>query len=111
MATGLTEAALIRENHHFHGSGARSEENRAQGFRPAFMDTRTRAVYDSRFADGRPAPFHLLDGLPDEAVLARHPSGRAVRVQPSIVSGFVLEGRFLTRDEVAMLMARAREAR
>ncbi len=32
---------LQRQNRQFNGTGAVSPENRAQGFRPAFMDTRT----------------------------------------------------------------------
>jgi hypothetical protein len=32
-------------------------------------------VYLSRFADGRLAPVHLLDGLPDSVVLARGACG------------------------------------
>jgi hypothetical protein len=63
------------------------------------MDAETGIIYASRFSDGRPAPFHLLDALPDEVVLARNASGRVESVKPSVVSGFVLERRFFTRDE------------
>ena len=106
MGMALTEAILGRENREFFGSGGRSQENHAYGFRPAFMDTQTRAVYASCFADGRPAPFHLLDGLPDDVVLDRQPSGKVVSVKESVVSGFVLDGCFLTRDEAAACVAR-----
>jgi hypothetical protein len=78
-----------------------SEGTRARGFRPAFIDTETETVYLSRFADGRPAPCHLLDGLPDDIVLARNDLGRVVVLKPTIVSGFVLEDRFYTREEAA----------
>jgi len=98
---GLSEQALERENVAFHGTGGRSDENRSLGFRPAFFDPQTSTVYPSRFADGRPAPFHLLDGLPDEVVLCRNGAGRPVAVKPSLVSGFVLGGAFYTRDEAA----------
>lgn len=48
-----------------------------------------------------PAPFHLLDELPGALVLARTESGRVAAVKDSVVSGFVLEGRFYTRERAA----------
>jgi hypothetical protein len=102
--TAMSQAVLERENGKYLGSGARSEENRSHGFRPAFLDAETGIVYASCFSDGRPAPFHLLDGLPDELVLARNPSGRVEAVKHSVISGFVLERRFFTRDEAASWM-------
>ncbi len=110
MQTVLTEAALVGENTQFHGSGGRSEENRTHGFLPAFMDVQTRMVYMSRFADGRPAPIHVLDGLPDDIVESRHASGRVASVKSTVVSGFMLEGRFFSRAEAAMLVERRRAA-
>jgi hypothetical protein len=65
------------------------------------MDTQTRRVYPSLFADGRPAPFHMIDGLPDEVVMVRDTSGRVTSVKPSVVSGFLCMGRFFTREEAA----------
>lgn len=94
----MTQQRLELENVRYRGTGGVSQ-NRSCGFRPAFMDTRTRAVYLSRFTDGRPAPFHILDGLPDELVLARNPGGRGVIVKASVVSGFIREGLFYSRDE------------
>jgi len=108
MTIAMNERVLEAENARYLGSGARSEENRSLGFRPAFMDAETGVVYASCFADGRPAPFHLLDGLPDEVVLARHASGGVKAVKPSVVSGFVRERRFLTRDEAASWVGRER---
>jgi len=107
----LTQQVLEQENGSFAGSGGVSSANRYLGFRPAFMDAETGAVHLSRFADGRPAPFHLLDGLPDEAVQSRTPSGRVTRLKPSIVSGFVSQGRFYTRDEAARRVAELSEPR
>ena len=101
MSMAMSEQVLRRENVEFHGTGGRSQENRSLGFRPAFMDAETAVVYPSCFADGRPAPFHLLDGLPPEVVLTRGAQGRVVAVKPSIVSGFTLDGEFYTRDAAA----------
>ncbi|WP_232428989.1 hypothetical protein [Aromatoleum toluclasticum] len=101
----MSPLSLQRENHEFRNTGGRSEENRPLGFRPAFKDVASGEVYDSRFADGRPAPFHLLEGLPEEVVVQREPGGRVGRVKESIVSGFVLDGRFYTREEAAQEVA------
>ena len=107
MTTVLTRTVLARENERFRRSGGRSQENRSLGFRPAFMDLHSRVVYASRFADGRPAPFHVIDGLPDELVLARCASGRILAVKASVVSGFVRDGQFFSREEAANMVARA----
>lgn len=105
MAQAMTERVLGEENRIFRGTGGRSEENRSLGFRPAFFDSETGEIYSSRFADGRPAPFHLLDGLPDEVVIMRHPTGRVAAVKNSVTSGFVRNGRFYTRDQAAQAVA------
>lgn len=101
----LTEAALARENRQFRRTGGRSEENRGAGFHPAFLDASTRTIYASRFPDGRPAPFHLIDGLPDEIVVARHPCGRVAGIKACVVPGFVRHGCFYTREEAARCIA------
>jgi hypothetical protein len=62
------------------GTGGTTAENRHLGFAPAFMDSSTGRVYQCTFADGRPAPFHVLDGLPDALVIARDRRGRPSRV-------------------------------
>lgn len=97
----MNQRILERETIAYHGSGGVSTENRCLGFRPAFRDTETGRVYPSRFADGRPAPFHLIDGLPDEVAVARNVAGRVTRVKDTVVSGFTLNGCFYNRDEAA----------
>jgi hypothetical protein len=101
----MTELALERENRCHRGTGGVSSRSRGAGFRPAFLDTGTRAVYLSRFADGRMAPFHTLEGLPDELVLARNAGGRACAVKGSVISGFERAGAFYTRGEAAAVVA------
>jgi hypothetical protein len=101
MSRELTRNVIQQENEAHAGTGGRSQENSGSGFRPAFFDCATCAIYPSRFADGRDAPFHLLDGLPDEVVIERSPEGRVVSAKSSLVSGFVRGGYFFTRSAAA----------
>jgi hypothetical protein len=101
----LTTQYLHLEAAAHQGTGGVSSENRSLGFRPAFQDTRTGETYPSTFADGRPAPFHLLDGLPEDLVLARDRYGRASRVIGSIVAGFLREGIFYTRAQACAVVS------
>lgn len=107
MGGAMTHSRLEMENVRYAGTGGVSGENRRYGFRPAFMDLETAAVYLARFADGRPAPFHLLDGLPEELVLSRDAAGRVAEIRPSVISGFEQDGRFYTRDEAARALSLA----
>jgi hypothetical protein len=101
----LNESQLSRENATHAGTGGVSRGNAGLGFRPAFIDLATLTIYPSRFADGRPAPFHLLDGLPDEVVADRAASGRVVSAKASVVSGFERGGYFYTRTAAAKACA------
>ncbi len=67
------------------------------GFRPAYFDFATGAIHLSRFADGRPAPYHLLDGLPEELVIVRDAGGRVLTAKYSLVAGYERNGFFYTR--------------
>jgi hypothetical protein len=96
----MTQQRLDLESIRYRSTGGVSQ-NRSSGFWPAFMDTGTGVAYLSRFPDGRLAPFHSLDGLPDELVLSRNPGGRGAVVKASVVSGFIREGLFYSRDEAA----------
>jgi len=96
---------LLRDENVLHaGTGGRSQANSGLGFAPAFLDFATFAIHPSRFADGRPAPFHVIDGLPDEAIAIRSPCGRVVAAKSTLVSGFVRGGFFYTRAAAARLM-------
>jgi hypothetical protein len=97
----MTQLALQAENASFRGTGGISEENRCLGFQPAFFDSRSGTIHPSRFADGRPAPIHVLDGLPDELVVERSALGRVSAVESCVIAGFVLDGRFYTREAAA----------
>lgn len=98
---------LQEENHKFFGTGGVSQENSHLSFCPAFMDQLSGEIEISRFGNGVPAPFHSLEGVPDEWVVERSVSGRVVVIKDSVVSGFVRLGRFFTRDEAANFMAQS----
>lgn len=109
MKLALTDEILHGENCAFRGSGGISSENHSYGFRPAFLDTQTGAVYDSCHRDGRPAPFHMLDGLPREVVIERTPSGKVAVVKSSIIAGFIHHGYFYDREEAARRVTELRQ--
>ena len=95
---------LAEENRKFAGSGGVSENNAQANFSPACQDAGTGQVEISRFKNGQPAPFHLLDGLPDEWIVERDVGGRGVNVKANVVSGFLRLGEFFTRQEAAEFM-------
>ena len=99
MKQEFTVSALQRQRRRYRGSGGISKMNQGHGFRAAFRDAETGIIYGSCHADGRPAPVHLLDGLPVSLVLARAPSGKVTAVKSTVVAGFVRDRRFYTRDE------------
>jgi len=104
VMNAMTQQQLALENARYRGTGGVSG-NCSPAFSPAFRDTQTGVVCLSCFADGRPAPFHVLDGLPNELVISRDRHRGRVIAKPSVVSGFVHDGRFYTREEAAALAA------
>lgn len=101
MLTPATSQTLAAENRRFADTRGISQNNRAQGFVPAFRDGASGRVEISRFSNGLPAPIHLFDGAPAEWVVQRREDGRVLAVKDSIVSGFLRAGRFYTRAEAA----------
>ncbi len=97
----LTEKHLKQETEIFRGTGGTSEKSESHGFKPAFLDTQTGNIYLCCYADGTPAAMHLLDGLPTELVLTRSSSGRVMAAKGTLISGFVKNERFYTREEAA----------
>lgn len=93
---------LIRDKVAHVGSGGVSENNRNCGFRAAFRNQDSGCVVLARFKNGALAPMHLLDGLPEAWVLERDAcSGRVMAVKPSVIAGFLCQGRFYTREQAA----------
>ena len=101
----ISDETLAQENLQYTGTCGVSANNRDQGFIPAFMDTETGNVYRSRFLDGKPAPVHVLAGLPDELVNTDTQSNGNRSIKHSVVSGFLHEDHFYSREEAAQAAA------
>ena len=99
----LTARTLRDDNRIFNNTGGVSAGNRTLGFRPAFKNTTSGKVYLSRFADGRPAPIHVLEGLPKGLMQAGDAAGKVI--DNFVIAGFVLKNTFYTREEVANAVA------
>ena len=100
----MTNERLREENLAYVGTGGVSAGNRAGGFLPAFYDTESGRGVLARFADGRPAPMHLLDGVPEEWVVKRNTGNRPTALKATVISGFVRDGFFYTRAQAARAM-------
>jgi hypothetical protein len=100
MRNAVTRATLRHQNRAFAGTAGVSAGS-GPAYVPAFRDGDSGHIAVARYADGRPAPMHLLDGLPAEWAVARDGRGRITAVKGSVVGGFLRNGVFFTRDEVA----------
>jgi hypothetical protein len=105
MNTLLTRQLLRRQNEELRGTGGVSAGNQSLGFVPAFLDSDTGQIYRSCFRDGRPAPCHLLEGLPGDVCVERDNSGRTTAVKATVVVGFVRGGCFYTREQARLAVA------
>lgn len=101
MSRPMSEHKLYQENLAFAGTTGISANNRDLRFIPAFRDEETGRVEIARFADGKPAPAHLIVGLPVEWAVAFTHDGAILAVKASITAGFVRGSEFYTREEAA----------
>jgi hypothetical protein len=104
MGDAVTLQTLRSENLLFAATGGISQNNRSRDLQPGFYDSASGQMAVSCFADGMPAPIHLLDGVPREWVTERNEAGRVLSVKGAVVSGFIRDGRFFTRAEAAALV-------
>ncbi len=100
----FNNARLRHENLVFAGTGGISANNHQADFIPAFRDPATGRVEIARFEDGKPAPMHLLCGLPAEWVVERNKNGEVIAICVHIISGFVRNATFYTREEAATIV-------
>jgi len=110
MGYAHTVQAIRSENIRFTGTAGISRNNRSLGFQPGFYDEESGKMAISRFSGGQPAPFHTLDGVPGEWVTKRSASGKIVAVKRSVISGFLFDGRFLTRAQAAEMASEIRHS-
>ena len=101
----LSTRVLAQQNHIYRDTGGVSDGCRDEGFQPAFMDRSTGTTWLSCFADGRIAPLHVLDGLPDELVARRDGNGHVKTAKGCVIAGFLRGGLFYTREQAARAVA------
>lgn len=102
---GLNGPELRAQNASYAGTAGVSLNNRGAGFVPAYRNTSTGQTVISRFADGKPSPVHVLEGLPDDWVAERAATGEVRQVSAHVVAGFVRDGVFYTREAAARMVA------
>ena len=99
----MNKRVLRFENKEFAGTPGVSENNRDMNFYPAFLNKRDGRVEVARTQNGNAAPCHLIDWLPAEWAKAVDMKGRVQSLKSEIIAGFVKDGVFYTREEVAAL--------
>lgn len=104
-AYGMRDSDLEAQNETFSGTGGISQHNRVAGFVPAYCNTETGESVASAYADGSPAPVHVLDGLPESWVAARDDDGVVTRAKAGVIAGFLRDGCFYTREAAALELA------
>ncbi len=101
----LSQQLLRRQNLAYAGTAGVSRNNRDAGFSPAYYDSRSGEAVLSRFANGQPAPVHLLEGLPKTWILRRNKQGQVIKARPGVVAGFMREGVFYTREQATQAIS------
>jgi len=101
MGKLLTRASLALENEYCADTFGVSKKCRGAGYLPAFRDRVTGETHLSAFEDGSPAAVHILDGLPAHWVVSRDGADHVTAIRETVVSGFVRDGIFFTREEIA----------
>ena len=104
MKQSFTRDQLQHQAAVYLGTGGVSAENRQFGFKPAFLNRESGECALSCDACGAPAAIHQFDGVPESWVALRDASGRPVALKSSVVSGFMRNGQFFTRDLAAQMV-------
>lgn len=98
--------ALIFQNLRYRGSKGISQGNRQFGFVPAFYDSVSRIVYLSCYANGNPAPVHILAGLPQHLIRDRVLTEAMDNAKNTLIVGFVFDQQFFTRQQAKDVLAK-----
>lgn len=101
----LSDQLLKTQNTLFGSTTGVSHNNRQEGFVPAYFDRTSGQAVISRFADGRPAPVHVLDGLPEEWIAQKDAAGHVTKVRAGVIAGFLRNDRFYTREEAVKALS------
>ena len=101
MNRPVSKRTLDRENLAFAGTNGISSNNRKLRFLPAFRDEDTGRIEIARLENGRPAPAHLIVGLPEEWAVLFSCEGVILALKPSITAGFLRDNVFFTREQAA----------
>ena len=94
---------LHRQNLAFAGTSGVSQNNQEFGFVPAFLDKASGRIEVARSREGKAASMHLISYLPAEWAEYCDDDGRILALKPGVIAGFVQDGVFYTREEVADL--------
>ncbi|NOY61940.1 MAG: hypothetical protein GXP10_02090 [Gammaproteobacteria bacterium] len=105
----FTQRHLKYQNMVFCNTGGTSQGNRYHHFVPAFLDSEQGDVFRSCHRDGSPSAIHLLEGLPEHLVLKRDDTGNVTAAKESIISGFLRNNLFYTREEAAQIVKKEAE--
>jgi len=96
---------LAQQNLMFHGTGSTGPQSRSYGFNPAFLDEKTKTVYLARYPDGRIAPMHISNSLPDKLLAQKNVCGVVVSGTEEVTAGFTKDGLFYTRAQAEKAVA------
>ena len=94
---------LRQENLAFVGTQGVSPGQHCGKFSAGFVDRATGRIELARFVNGDPAPMHLIAGLPADWAEERDVDGEICRVKKSVEAGFIKDGVFYTRQQLASL--------
>ena len=101
MSRHRNQIAVTAESHRFHGTCGESVVACRHEFVPAFRDNADGRVELARLPNGKPAPMHLIAGLPRAWATRCDEGGNVLELIDSVVAGFVKNDRFYTREEAA----------
>ena len=69
------------------------------GFAPAYFNSETSETMLSTFANGSPAPIHLLEGLPADWLVSQTDAGKPGALKDAVISGYIRDNKFFTREQ------------
>ena len=99
----MDNRTLQLENIAFSDTVGVSRNNRKSGFTPAFLNKKTGLIEIARLKNGQPSPMHIISWLPKTWASRLASDGSVESLKPEIITGFVRDGIFYTRQQTAEL--------